>query len=65
MLGEAPAPHRGDLVARLQYCAGFGRLPAANQACVPPALAGQELDDHGALAMAANCQDESIVLPLH
>jgi hypothetical protein len=65
MLVQPSAPCRGDLVARLQHPSRFGRLPAANQAGVPPMLARQELDDQGALAVAASRENKSRILPTH
>jgi hypothetical protein len=65
MLVEASAPNRGNLVARLQNRTPPGRLPAANQAGMPSVFLSQELDNQGALAMAASRQHEPGILPLH
>src|SRR6266446_3040828 len=65
MLFESPAPNRGNLVARLQPRTPPGRLPAANQAGMPPMFLGQELDNQGALAMSASRQPAPGILPLH
>jgi hypothetical protein len=65
MLVESPAPNRGNLVARLQHRTPPGRLPAANQTGMPPVFLGQELDNQGALAVAASRQHEPGILPLH
>ena len=65
MLGEAPAPCRRDLVARLQYRPRLGRLAAAHQPEMPPVAAGQQLDDQRALTVPAHRDDETGVPPFH
>ncbi len=65
MFRETPAPHRGDLVARLQHRALPRRLPAPRQAQMPPVLARQQLDDQRALAVPAQRYDKPRVSPLH
>ncbi len=65
MLAEASAPHRRNLVAGLQYRPQLRRLPAANQAGMPPVLFGQQFDDRRVFAMAASRQDERPIVPFH
>ena len=65
VLTEASAPHRRNLVAGLQHRPQLWRLPAANEAGMPPVLSSQKLDDRRAFAMAASVQDKRSVMPFH
>jgi hypothetical protein len=65
VLAEASAPNGGNLIPGLQHGPQLRRLPAANEAGMPPALAGQKLDDRRAFAMPAGHQDERSVMPFH
>ncbi len=62
MLTEASAPHRRNLIAKLQP-PQLRRLPATNEAGVPPVLFGQQLDNGPVFAMAPGRQDERSILP--
>jgi hypothetical protein len=65
VLAEATAPHRRNLVSGLQHGPELWRLPAANEAGMPPVLSGKKLDDRRAFAMTASIQDKCPIVPFH